>query len=84
MSWILEVIVQQRGTKQETSEYARFDTREQAESTMRALEADVKAAGPDDFVSFDSQRRRASFLKQDFRRVRMSEERGSSGGGVVA
>jgi hypothetical protein len=75
MPWIVELILEQRGSKQDRSETAAFETREEAEAAIEQLKRDVTKAGPDDFIALSAPRRRIDFLKQDFRRVQMHERR---------
>jgi hypothetical protein len=73
--WCVEVIFQQRGSEEESSEYAAFESRDDAEGVVEKLKADVAKAAPDEFITLSAPRRRIDFLKQDFRRVRVFERK---------
>lgn len=77
MAWTVYVTLQQRGTKEETTEWAQFETRADADGASQKLQTDISNAAPNDFITLSSPRETISFLTQDFRRVVVREFRPS-------
>jgi hypothetical protein len=78
MAWVITVTLQKRGTKDESTEWARFDSRGDAEGALQKLLSDISAAGDKDFITLASPGEIITFIKQDYRRA-VARERKPSG-----
>lgn len=73
MAWLVEITIQERGTKKEAQIILRFEDEAPALDAVRKLESDLSAAASDDFVIVEAPKQRSSIIKQDYRRNRLFE-----------